>query len=87
RARFQTGDFPAPVKYGYISVGVVEHGPRALLGQAVFCLYPHQTRYVVPAHAVHPLPGEVHPGSAVLAANLAAVVHGLWDPVADSRRR
>ena len=79
RAPFQTGDFPAPVKYGYISVGVVEHGPRALLGQAVFCLYPHQTRYVVPAHAVHPLPGEVPPGRAVLAANLEAVVNGLWD--------
>ena len=27
RAPFQAGDFPAPVKYGYASVGVVEHGP------------------------------------------------------------
>ena len=32
RAPFQEGDFPGPVKYGYLSVGVVEHGPPALLG-------------------------------------------------------
>ena len=52
RAPFQEGDFPAPVKYGYLNVGVVEEGPAALLGRTVFCLYPHQTRYVVPASAV-----------------------------------
>ena len=27
RAPFQEGDFPGPVKYGYLNVGVVEHGP------------------------------------------------------------
>ena len=27
RAPFQDGDFPGPVKYGYLNVGVVEHGP------------------------------------------------------------
>src|SRR5687767_11499148 len=27
RAPFQQGSFPAPVKYGYASVGMVEHGP------------------------------------------------------------
>ena len=48
RAPFQEGDFPGPVKYGYLNVGVVEEGPAALLGRTVFCLYPHQTRYVVP---------------------------------------
>src|SRR5262249_38301604 len=47
RAPFQEGDFPGPVKYGYLNVGVVEHGPRELLDRTVFCLYPHQTRYVV----------------------------------------
>ena len=49
RAPFQEGDFPGPVKYGYLNVGVVEQGPAALLGRTVFCLYPHQTAYVVPA--------------------------------------
>src|SRR5712691_679592 len=47
RAPFQVGTFPAPVKYGYESVGVVEQG--SLEGRHVFTLYPHQTRYVVPA--------------------------------------
>ena len=30
RAPFQDGDFPGPVKYGYLSVGVVERGPADL---------------------------------------------------------
>jgi threonine dehydrogenase-like Zn-dependent dehydrogenase len=79
RAPFQTGDFPWPVKYGYCSVGLVEEGPAPLLGRAVFCLYPHQTRYRVPATAVHPLPAAVPPGRAVLAALLETAVNGLWD--------
>ena len=52
RAPFQEGDFPGPVKYGYLNVGVVEQGPADLRGRTVFCLYPHQTAYVVPAAAV-----------------------------------
>ena len=40
RAPFQDGDFPGPVKYGYLSVGVVEQGPPELTGRTVFCLYP-----------------------------------------------
>ena len=79
RAPFQAGDFPAPVKYGYASVGTVAQGPAALLGRNVFCLYPHQTRYVVPADAVHVLPEDLPPGRAVLAANLQTAVNGLWD--------
>ena len=42
RAPFQDGDFPGPVKYGYLNVGVVETGPPALLGRTVFC--PIRTR-------------------------------------------
>ena len=49
RAPFQDGEFPGPVKYGYLNVGAVEHGPPELRGRTVFCLYPHQTAYVVPA--------------------------------------
>ncbi|WP_284618667.1 zinc-dependent alcohol dehydrogenase [Aquabacterium humicola] len=79
RAPFQQGEFPGPVKYGYASVGVVEAGPAALLGRVVFCLHPHQTRYVVPADAVHPLPNGVPPARAVLAANLETAVNALWD--------
>jgi 2-desacetyl-2-hydroxyethyl bacteriochlorophyllide A dehydrogenase len=79
RAPFQAGEFPAPVKYGYANVGQVEHGPRELQGRAVFALYPHQTRYVVPAEAVHVLPDGVPPQRAVLAANLETAINGLWD--------
>jgi threonine dehydrogenase-like Zn-dependent dehydrogenase len=79
RAPFQAGEFPAPVKYGYCNVGVVEEGPAALRGRRVFCLYPHQTHYVVPVAALTPLPDDVPAGRAVLAANLETAVNGLWD--------
>jgi threonine dehydrogenase-like Zn-dependent dehydrogenase len=79
RAPFQSGEFPAPVKYGYCNVGVVEQGPAELAGRRVFCLYPHQTRYVVPVGALHALPDDVPPGRAVLAANLETAVNALWD--------
>jgi threonine dehydrogenase-like Zn-dependent dehydrogenase len=79
RAPFQAGDFPAPVKYGYISVGVVESGPSHLQGRTVFCLHPHQTLYNVPADAVHVLPPGVPAARAVLAANLETAINALWD--------
>lgn len=79
RCPFQEGDFPGPVKYGYASVGVVESGPEELLGRRVFCLYPHQTRYVVPATAVTPLPDSVPDARAVLGANMETAVNALWD--------
>ena len=78
-APFQAGDFPAPVKYGYASVGTIEHGPRELAGRTAFTLYPHQTRYVVPADAVHLVPERVPPARAVLAANLETAINGIWD--------
>jgi len=79
RAPFQAGDFPAPVKYGYSSVGVVDEGPDELRGRHVFVLYPHQTGYIVPASAAYILPDDVPPQRAVLAANIETAVNGLWD--------
>ena len=79
RAPFQAGEFPAPVKYGYSNVGVVERGPPALRGRTVFCLYPHQSHYVVPAEAVQPLPPGIPAERGVLAANLETAINGLWD--------
>lgn len=79
RAPFQAGDFPGPVKYGYASVGVVVEGAAALRGETVFCLFPHQGHYVVPAEAVIPLPDGLPPGRAVLAANTETAVNALWD--------
>jgi threonine dehydrogenase-like Zn-dependent dehydrogenase len=79
RAPFQEGDFPGPVKYGYLSVGAVEQGPSSLRGRTVFCLYPHQTAYVVPAHAVTVVPAGVPPARAVLAGTVETAVNALWD--------
>ncbi len=79
RAPFQEGDFPGPVKYGYLNVGAVEHGPPELRGRTVFCLYPHQTAYVVPAGAVTPVPDGVPPSRAVLAGTVETAVNALWD--------
>lgn len=79
RAPFQAGDFPAPVKYGYINVGRVVAGPDDLRGHAVFTLHPHQTLFQVPAGAVRVLPAGVPLRRAVLAANLETAVNALWD--------
>jgi threonine dehydrogenase-like Zn-dependent dehydrogenase len=79
RAPFQEGDFPGPVKYGYLNVGAVEQGPAELRGRTVFCLYPHQTAYVVPAAAVAVVPERVPPSRAVLAGTVETAVNALWD--------
>jgi hypothetical protein len=77
RAPFQAGEFPAPVKYGYASVGEVERGQLA--GEHVFVLFPHQTRYAVPAAAAYVLPDGVPPARAVLAASLETAINAAWD--------
>ena len=79
RAPFQEGDFPGPVKYGYLGVGVVERGPADLVGSTVFCLHPHQTSWVVPADAVHVVPDGTPPQRAVLAGTVETAVNALWD--------
>lgn len=79
RAPFQSGEFPAPVKYGYCSVGRVEQGPNALLDKTVFCLFPHQDHYIVPASAVLEVPANVPAKRAVLAANMETAINGVWD--------
>ncbi len=79
RAPFQEGDFPWPLKYGYITVGEVEAGPPEFLNQTIFCLHPHQERFVVPATAICALPEGLPPERAVLAANMETAINGLWD--------
>ena len=79
RAPFQEGELPGPVKYGYLNVGRVEEGPGDLRGRTVFCLYPHQTAYVVPASAVSVVPEGVPPARAVLAGTVETAVNALWD--------
>jgi hypothetical protein len=79
RAPFMGGQFPFPVKYGYAVVGRVEGGPQDLADRLVFALHPHQSAFVVPQHAVHPLPEAVPPRRAVLAANMETALNAVWD--------
>ncbi len=79
RAPHQAGEFPWPVKYGYSSVGRVHSGSPSLAGSNVFCLFPHQSAYVVSAGDVVPLPPSVPARRAVLAANLETAINGVWD--------
>ncbi|HKU31473.1 MAG TPA: zinc-binding alcohol dehydrogenase [Arthrobacter sp.] len=79
RAPHQEGEFPAPVKFGYLSVGVVEEGPEDWAGQTVFCLHPHQDRYVVPLSALTRVPDDVPARRAVLTGIVEIALNALWD--------
>lgn len=78
RCPHQAGELSFPVKYGYCSVGRVARGMLPV-GTRVFCLYPHQDRYVVDAKDVVAIPESVPDRRAVLAANMETAVNGLWD--------
>ena len=79
RAPHMGGSFPFPVKYGYATVGRVVHGPADLQDRIVFALYPHQTCFTLPAAAVVPVPDDVPPARAVLAANMETALNAIWD--------
>jgi NADPH:quinone reductase-like Zn-dependent oxidoreductase len=73
------GAFPFPAKYGYATVGRVEQGPPELQDQIVFALHPHQSAFTVAADSVAPVPRQVPPARAVLAANMETALNALWD--------
>ncbi|MXP63120.1 zinc-binding alcohol dehydrogenase [Roseomonas sp. M0104] len=79
QAPLQQGDFPFPVQYGYAAVGVVEDGPAELAGRRVFCLHPHQDRFLAPASMCIPLPDSVPDRRAVLGANMETALNIIWD--------
>ena len=81
RCPFQEGEFPAPVKYGYSAVGIVEDGPAEAVGRRVFCLHPHQDRFIVPREAVVDIPDTIPDRRATLAANMETAINGMWDAV------
>jgi threonine dehydrogenase-like Zn-dependent dehydrogenase len=82
RAPLQGGDFPFPVKYGYCATGVVEIGPKDLLGKTVFCLHPHQDVFNAPISMLVPVPDGVPARRATLAANVETALNALWDAAA-----
>lgn len=79
RAPHQEGTFPSPVKFGYLSVGIVEAGPADWVGQKVFCLNPHQDRYVVSADALTRIPDDVSARRAVLTGTVETAINALWE--------
>jgi threonine dehydrogenase-like Zn-dependent dehydrogenase len=79
RAPRQEGEFPGPVKFGYLSVGIVEDGPEDLKGQRVFCLNPHQDRYVVPLESLTKIPDDVPSRRAVLTGTVETAINALWE--------
>jgi NADPH:quinone reductase-like Zn-dependent oxidoreductase len=79
RGPHMAGEFPFPAKYGYATVGRVEQGPDELQDQIVFALHPHQSVFTVAADAVLPVPKQVPPARAVLAANMETALNGVWD--------
>ena len=79
RAPHQVGDFGGPVKYGYLSVGVVEEGQGELLGAHVFCLHPHQDRYLARRDDLHLVPPALPLRRAVLAGAMETAINALWD--------
>jgi hypothetical protein len=48
-------------------------------GDLVFCLFPHQDHYVVPASAARKVPAGVPARRAVLAANAETALNAVWD--------
>ena len=79
RGPHMAGDFPYPVIYGYAVVGAVEAGPPHLHGRMVFALHPHQDEFALPADAVSPLPHDLPPQRAILAANMETALNSVWD--------
>lgn len=79
RAPFQAGEFSFPIKYGYCAVGRVEAAPKEWIGKFVFCLHPHQSRFIVPLNALRLVPEATPPRRAALAANMETALNALWD--------
>ena len=80
RAPFQEGEFPGS---GEVRLSQRRawwrRGRTHCVGRTVFCLYPHQSRYVVPVSAVTVVPDSVPAERAVLAGTVETAVNALWD--------
>ncbi len=79
RAPMQAGEFPFPVKYGYSAAGRISEGPQDLVGRTVFCLHPHQDRFLAPLTTLAFIPDDIPPARATLAANMETALNAVWD--------
>ncbi|AMT93532.1 hypothetical protein A2T55_06830 [Brevibacterium linens] len=78
RAPNQLGDFPFPVSYGYLGVGVVDEGPREWIGARVFGLLPHHSHHIVTTEDVHLIPDDIDDHRALLAGAVETGLNILW---------
>jgi 2-desacetyl-2-hydroxyethyl bacteriochlorophyllide A dehydrogenase len=77
------GSFRFPIKFGYAAVGRViglgEGAPAGWLGRTVFAFNPHETHFVAPVAALHPLPDDIAPEAAVFLPNMETAVSFVMD--------
>lgn len=78
RAPKQQGEFPFPVSYGYLGVGIVDQGPDAWLGTRVFGLLPHHSHHVVEPDEIYPIPDGISDHRALLAGAVETGINLLW---------
>ena len=78
RAPQQLGDFPFPVSYGYLGVGVVDEGPAEWRGARVFGLLPHHSHHLVGPADVHRIPDGISDHRALLAGAAETGINILW---------
>ena len=79
RAPFQEGDFPGPVKYGYLSVGVVESGPPSAGDARSSACTRTRPPTSSPPRRSSSCPTACPPRRAVLAGAVETAVNALWD--------
>lgn len=79
RGPHMQGGFGFPLKYGYAVVGDIVAGRPDRVGEAVFCLHPHQDVFSIPAADAVPVPASVPRRRAVLAANMETALNIVWD--------
>lgn len=78
RAPHQLGEFPYPVSYGYLGVGVVDEGPAEWLGTRVFGLLPHHSHHLVTPDDVFAIPTGISDHRALLAGAAETGLNILW---------
>lgn len=74
------GTLPFPIKFGYQQIGVVEQvGPGAShkAGDLVWCVYPHQDRFVLPDYFATPIPADLAPARAAFGSNLTISLNAI----------
>ena len=79
RAPHQVGEFSKEVKYGYLSVGKVVDGPKAMLNKMVYTMFPHQSMYVIKSSLATLIPSHIPLKRALLTANMETAINAMWD--------